>query len=351
MRTIHGFMPVVLSLAIAACGTTEPTTSNESGVEGDASSEPAVAEKSAELRTADTKPTSTYYAVRRDLRRCMSPMCGGYWVKAVNRAHTECADGRRAEECYVAEINVAADVHVEEGDLVHGDLLPRHYAGPDLTLAVLSADFALEPVLDDVVSRGHHFLVFDKGLRCIKAPCPTTEIAALNTPYTYGDHAVVFADRALEQPFHDEYGGPSSAGNGAISFGSFRYAFDWGTRRFERKLFIDNVYVVKAYEGPVCLVLDQDNATWAWNMRSTEEAEAMAADFTGYRIEHGTCDSVQTICPFVWAPVCGTLQTAEGATTETYGNACQMRGAVIEAAGFDSKATGSFELGACGDEI
>src|SRR5437763_14453597 len=50
---------------------------------------------------------STYYSARPDLRRCIAPLCGGWWVKRVNRASTQCADGSYASECYVATIDVS----------------------------------------------------------------------------------------------------------------------------------------------------------------------------------------------------------------------------------------------------
>ena len=35
-----------------------------------------------------------YYSVREDMRRCMSPLCGGYFVKRVNQSRTRCGNGR-----------------------------------------------------------------------------------------------------------------------------------------------------------------------------------------------------------------------------------------------------------------
>ena len=49
-------------------------------------------------------PSTTYFA-RHDGRRCAAPGCGGYFLQAVNKADTLCADGTRAEECYVADLD------------------------------------------------------------------------------------------------------------------------------------------------------------------------------------------------------------------------------------------------------
>src|ERR1044072_6152285 len=48
---------------------------------------------------------STFYLLRPDLRRCASPMCGGYFVRRVNSVLTRCANGRQLSERYVARID------------------------------------------------------------------------------------------------------------------------------------------------------------------------------------------------------------------------------------------------------
>src|SRR5688500_9671032 len=63
-----------------------------------------------EAETTDvalTSGVSTYFTLKRDFRRCMFPMCGGYYVSRVNRATTRCADGNYAAACYVAELNLS----------------------------------------------------------------------------------------------------------------------------------------------------------------------------------------------------------------------------------------------------
>ncbi|MGZ9272459.1 MAG: DUF6748 domain-containing protein, partial [Candidatus Binatia bacterium] len=62
----------------------------------------------AELIPSSREPVSgnsTFYTVRPDLRRCASPMCGGYYVRPVNKQLVPCANGRLMAECYVGEID------------------------------------------------------------------------------------------------------------------------------------------------------------------------------------------------------------------------------------------------------
>ena len=54
-----------------------------------------------------TVRTSGYFTVTRDMRRCASPMCGGYFVAPVNASAARCADGTSAARCYVASLDLA----------------------------------------------------------------------------------------------------------------------------------------------------------------------------------------------------------------------------------------------------
>ncbi|MEY4768785.1 MAG: hypothetical protein RL637_1424 [Pseudomonadota bacterium] len=53
--------------------------------------------------------STDYYRVTHiDMRKCASPMCGGYYVQRVNQAKTLCADGRWQKECHVFQLNAQA---------------------------------------------------------------------------------------------------------------------------------------------------------------------------------------------------------------------------------------------------
>ena len=119
--------------------------------------------------------TSTFYTIRRDLRRCASPMCGGYFIKLVNQSKTRCANGRYMNECYVASIEWNALPETDrDGALVRGSLSMRGKFG------VLNAREVWLPAGDKQAS-GTFFRVRDRGIRCIAAPCETHHEAKLNT--------------------------------------------------------------------------------------------------------------------------------------------------------------------------
>ena len=77
--------------ALPACGNTSEESLDQSDLVG-----------SDGAGKADAKGNVYYYSVRRDFRKCASPMCGGYFVTNLNFSSTRCADGSYADECYVA---------------------------------------------------------------------------------------------------------------------------------------------------------------------------------------------------------------------------------------------------------
>jgi hypothetical protein len=143
---------------------------------------------SAEAETSDSAlpesivATSTFYSVRSDLRRCASPLCGGYFVKRVNMSTTRCADGRFRAECYVAEIDGNAQAESDGAQLVRGEIVARRYDRfGNLGALRLSESWkslgANQPA-------GTFYLVRDRGVRCIAFPCPTHHEAKLNSSFS-----------------------------------------------------------------------------------------------------------------------------------------------------------------------
>jgi hypothetical protein len=119
--------------------------------------------------------TSSFYSFRRDLRRCASPRCGGYFVKLVNQRRTRCADSRFQIECYVASIDWRGQAEPDnEHGLLRGTIRRRGEFGEFRVSEVWQAASANRP-------SGSFFRVRDRGLRCIAAPCPTHHEATLNS--------------------------------------------------------------------------------------------------------------------------------------------------------------------------
>ena len=127
--------------------------------------------------------TSTFYTVRADLRRCVSPMCGGYFVKRVNMSTARCANGRYMDQSYVAEIVWNGQAKVDAGKaLLRGNVIAKTYDRFG-NLGAFSVTESWQAVADSQPT-GTSYLVRDRGLRCITYPCPTHHEAKLNSTFS-----------------------------------------------------------------------------------------------------------------------------------------------------------------------
>jgi hypothetical protein len=140
----------------------------------------AAAAESVSVSPEKVNATSTFYRVRNDLRRCASPLCGGYFVARVNASSTRCADGRFKRECYVAEIDWNGQEEPEVAPLlVRGNIVAKRYERfgnlGELRVRELWKSLGVNAPV------GTFYLVRDRGVRCIAFPCPTHSEAKLNS--------------------------------------------------------------------------------------------------------------------------------------------------------------------------
>ena len=121
----------------------------------------------------------TFYLVRNDLRRCASPLCGGFWVSRVNHPQTRCSNGRWSRECYVAEIDWNGRSEVEPGKaLLRGNIVARSYPGFGNLGAFRVTESWQSPT--ETPATGTFYRVRDRGVRCITHPCLTHSANKLN---------------------------------------------------------------------------------------------------------------------------------------------------------------------------
>jgi hypothetical protein len=141
----------------------------------------AGASESVSVSPNNIDATSTFYSVRRDFRRCVSPLCGGYFVKRVNMSSTRCANGRFMSECYVAEIDWNGQPQNDQM-VVRGQLVARRY-GTFGNLGELRVSESWKSIGANQPV-GTFYLVRDRGVRCIAFPCPTHHEAKLNSSFS-----------------------------------------------------------------------------------------------------------------------------------------------------------------------
>ena len=139
----------------------------------------------------------TYFEVWKDMRKCASPTCGGFFLHRLNRTSTVCHNGAVSWNCYVPELDLtqselsddlqAALLDAASRDamsagaiaLVRGRFAPKTYPGfGNKGRFIVTEAWVAE---NDSVSEGVFVKARDNGVRCIQAPCPTVTEKALNT--------------------------------------------------------------------------------------------------------------------------------------------------------------------------
>ena len=158
----------------------------------------------------------TYYIVTHvDLRKCISPICGGWFVKRVNHAYTKCADGTWQPECHVLDLDVSAIGLSEEEEqkleftwgashaLVRGSLSKVENGKFDID--TLHATEAWAGVAEST-AKGSFYGVTDSGIVCITFPCASFTEAKLNTAKIANIHGVdLAASGAIEDDVNAGY--------------------------------------------------------------------------------------------------------------------------------------------------
>ena len=185
---------------------------------------------------------SIFYRVRRDLRRCVSPLCGGYFVTRVNTSSTRCADGRFRRECYVAAIDWNG---LPENDLVRGNLVAKRYEQFG-NLGELRASESWKSLGANEPGRTF-YRVRDRGVRCVAFPCPTHHEAKLNSRFSRNIAGVKLAGAGLGDSDSSTVNTAMTGADGVIVAGSDAPVTGPGGRSFE--LNATKVYVRSKPEG------------------------------------------------------------------------------------------------------
>ena len=133
---------------------------------------------------------AVYVRVRHDTRRCVSPLCGGYWVSRVNQRTLRCVDGASAAECYVAEIDWAGlrltDRALEDLQgrpfILRARIAPKAYG----SFGTMGSLVAVEgwSAINGAEPSGRVHRIVDAHRVCVRAPCPTLDAFRLNSTVT-----------------------------------------------------------------------------------------------------------------------------------------------------------------------
>lgn len=154
----------------AACGVSEVDVETLDDAE-------TLADDSAELTT--TKDTYLI-VVRRDYRKCVAPMCGGYWVKDLNSTMQEkYVSGFDFTESNVPEaLRGAVTSGADNQVVIYGRLGPKESRFDTRTLLVKLAYRGLPG--ESFSAADKFFSVFPTKIACIRAPCAYLQTTRLN---------------------------------------------------------------------------------------------------------------------------------------------------------------------------
>jgi len=189
----------------------DPETGQCAGISGcgcDERCDERVFEDEATCQQACGGERNQHFSVTKDARRCISPLCGGWWVEAVNEALTRCADGSWAPACYVAALDRSrasgdfTEFNNSHNNLAVGRIKPKDYPGFGNLgeLVITDAWYGADPVGFRTKFGPKWSAVWDNGIRCTTSPCYSTDQEFLNTGATGNlsglDLSAVAADQA-----------------------------------------------------------------------------------------------------------------------------------------------------------
>jgi uncharacterized protein DUF6748/Kazal-type serine protease inhibitor-like protein len=182
-------------LSLAGCGAGAADTADVEASGPSASSSNDALAQQVEALTRDLSPSDaasgsgpSYFELRRDGRRCASPLCGGFFVQRVNRLTTACADGSRSAECYVGDLDLSAlGLGSEQVSAIEGDPESFLLEGEVISVSSELGEVGRLNVTEawqghaGVDARGAFLRVQNSGIVCITSPCLSFSAQLLNS--------------------------------------------------------------------------------------------------------------------------------------------------------------------------
>lgn len=305
-RTTASFAAIAsLSLLLAACSAAPEEAEALAGDEAIVEGEEALATSKA------------FIVTRRDFRKCISPLCGGVYVKAVNQATTTCLDGVRRSECYVGAIDYSAApgtdavrTALESGKgILEGTFAPTANFATTATLKVTAAWRGAS----GATPTGTFYRVGPSGIVCITTPCPTLKTTKLNATTSRTFTTLRLASTSPLASLADRNGAMTEASSAT------------GILVASTSLTTSSTVTASEFYRKVVAPVTVGRACGSRGMQPCAEGEYCAFPAganCGRSDAPGTCARKTEVCTRQYQPVCG----CDGVT---YGNACTAASAGV----------------------
>ncbi len=271
-------------------------------------------------------PNSTYYIVTHmDTRRCVYPLCGGYFTARVNQRTTVCSDGTAQPECRILEFDYSAlklDRASQDkltGYVQNGQALLRGTIGKTAPIGGKTYDklVVLEAWNARALSKPSGTFVRSNELPLACPACASFQHSYLNKSGSVKSHSVVFDATRFPATLSAELlAALRSKPEGVLTAGVLSTS---GTRQVWT---VSEAYTPFTPSGPRLGKLGESCGSRGLPMDCETGLFCQRPDTAncGRADAPGTCQVQPSVCPTIYMPVCGCDGKTYSSRCVAYGN-------------------------------